>query len=156
MCNIIDGSDILNYFTWSCHSCLECKSANLADTSFLILRDRHLAVFTVGWKKSRWQDRTLAMCTLWGNLALQYILLGLNTRVQIYVGTLRELRLFLIFKQQSGLSLCCYFTEENTLQRGKRKSERDMRSLRMHETNNTRAMNTQDGRFISEYMSFKL
>lgn len=96
------------------------------------------------------------MCTLWGNLALQCILLGLNTRVQKYAGTLRELCLFLIFKQQSGLSLCSYFTEENTLQRGKRKSESEMRALRVHENNDTRAMNIQDGRFISEYMSLEL
>jgi len=71
VCNIIDGSDILGYFTWSCRSCLEYESANLAGISFLILRDLHLAVVAVVWKKSRWRYRTLAGCRLWGNLALQ-------------------------------------------------------------------------------------
>lgn len=59
-------------------------SANLADISFLILRDLHLAVFTVVWKESRWQYWTLAICILWGNLALQYILLSINTTVLKY------------------------------------------------------------------------
>lgn len=53
MCNIIDGYDVLDYFTWSCHSCVEYKSANLDDISFLILRDLHFAVFAVVWKKNR-------------------------------------------------------------------------------------------------------
>lgn len=133
MCNIIDSPDVLDYFTWSCHSCLEYESANLADISFPILRELHLAAFAVVWKKSRWQYRTLAVCILWGNLALQYILLDINTRVLKYASALRELWLFLILKQQSELSLCCCFTGGNILQRVKRENKGEMRLLRMHE-----------------------
>lgn len=110
VCNIIDSSDVLDSFSWSCHSCLEYESANLAGISFPVLRELHLAAFAVVWKKSRWQYWTLAVCILWGDLALQYILFDINTRVLKYDTTLRELWLFLILKQQFGLSLCCCFT----------------------------------------------
>lgn len=145
MCNFIDGSDILDYFTWSCHSCLEYKSANLAAIGFPIWRDLHLAVFAAVWKKSRWRYRTLAMSTLWGKLALQYILWGINTTVLKYGGTLRELWLFLILKQQFGLSLPLLYWGKHSA--GGKEKERGWNEIIKNAWKrffDTRAMNIQD------------